>query len=231
MDGLTVVTTETEPPAKPLTRAERASVWLGAVVFPDASEPHPGTLVKRRLSSVDTAEVPGRLLRTWTDQGEDQSKVKKEPGLQTIPSVSDVWRDSSFSFSAPSAKTPTQETSMEEDLATAVTYTAAFNNLSPKDPRINSIASGQHSLPSVVDFAQSALSEPLSKDEITTTTGTIRKLLRSFKADLSATEVNLHVVYGGHEKVLGELEDPADVFTQYQTLGLAPRLLLCKAPT
>lgn len=96
--GLTIETHLSDE--KPPTRAERASVWLGSIVFADqASEVHPGMPRRRRLSSVDTAEAPQHLLRKWTDQAEPTIQHHKHLPSAIEEENVEIWRDSRFSFS------------------------------------------------------------------------------------------------------------------------------------
>ena len=218
---------------KPPTRAERASVWLGAIVFSDEATPHPGMHIKRRLSSMDTAEAPNRLLREWTDQGktgslhdlDHQDKVNSEK----TDVHADLWRNSTSLFASPGSTVDggVTEASQISASASPTSRTAIPTDSSPLSP--STVAPDQYALPTNVTAALAWNSEAIdfiSHEE--SYEGVVSAILRSFGIPFSSREVCLRVGYGGNERKVKDSEEPVKEFFKFKTLGLNPRLLLCR---
>jgi len=231
--GLSINTSVDVVQTIPPTRAERASVWLGAIVFSDEAAPHPGMLRKRRLSSMDTAEAPNRLLRTWTDQGNTglshdlghSNKVNSE----NANVHADLWCNSASLFASPGS---TMEDGAAEASQIPVSPTSRTTNLidlSPRSRRTDSVVPGQHVLPTNVATALAWDSEAMDfigHDE--SYQGVVSAILRSFGTALSSREYCLRMGYGGNERIMKDSEEPVKEFFKFKALGLNPRLLLCR---
>jgi hypothetical protein len=220
------VNTSTDVVYQP-TRAGRASVWLGAVVFDDEATPHPGMLVKRRLSSMDTAEAPNRLLRAWTDQGSAKLSDKADSGNEN--SHADLWRNSESLFEVPADIPRTEAGETSHTSVSSAARTADQIDVSPLSRRTNSIVSGQQTLPTSVSTALLCGSDAMDfigHDE--SCEKVAAAILKSFDTGLSSREYCLRVGYGGTERTFNDPQAPIKEFFQLEALGLNPRLLLCR---
>jgi hypothetical protein len=218
---------------RPPTRAERASVWLGAIVFGDEATPHPGMLIKRRLSSMDTAEAPNRLLHAWTDQGKTGSLHdlghSDKANLEKTNVHTDLWCNSASLFASPGSTMEDGAAEASQISVSSASRTANQIDLSPRSPRTNSIVPGQHAFPINVAAALTWDSEAIDfigHDE--SYEGVVSAILRSFGTALSSREYCLRVGYGGNERIMKGSEEPVKEFSKFKALGLNPRLLLCR---
>jgi len=215
---------------RPPSRAERASVWLGAIVFGDESTPHPGMRIKRRLSSMDTAEAPNRLLLAWTDQGRtgslrDFSRPNKIDSGNTDVHA-DLWDKSASLFASTES---TWEVGAAEGSPTLVSpsRTTAQIDSAPLSPSSN--VPGKQDFPTNIATALAWDSEAI--DSIyhgESYEGVVSAIFRSFGTSISSGQLCLRVGYGGNERRLEDSEDPMKEFFKFKALGLNPRLFLCR---
>jgi len=218
-------------PTRPPSRAERASVWLGAIVFADESIPHPGMHIKRRLSSMDTAEAPNRLLLAWTDQGRigplhDLSRSDKIDSRNT-DTHGDLW-DKSASLFASTGNT-LEDGAVEASQVPVSPASRATNQMDSDSLSPSSNVPGKHALPANVATALAWDSEAIDlTNHGESYEGVVSAIFRSFGTSISSGKLCLRVGYGGSERTLEDSEDPVKEFFKFKALGLNPRLLLCR---
>lgn len=217
--------------AKPPTRSERASVWLSAIVFGEEEIPHPGMHIKRRLSSMDTAEAPDRLLLVWTDQGKTESSHDLGYSDKLNPESADVHADlvvkSASLFISPGDTAEYGATEVSHTPVSPTTRIISRTDSSPLSP--GTIAPGQRLLSAGV-----ATGLALGSEAIDFMNGgesyevVVSAILRSFNTSLSSQEFCLRVGYGGNERIVENSEEPIKEFFRFKDLGLNPRLILCR---
>lgn len=228
LGGLSINTSSSSVTTKaPPTRLERASVWLGAVVFGAEQEVHPGRQVARRLSSDEIKDEPNRLLRTWTDQRWSYSSfATTERSIDT--SSWDLWRNSDFAFSpSPSSMADRKSNSLQR--AAANDAISASNDESPKSPRTSSIAAGQQTLPRRVEGALALeynAMESLGTDQ--SPRALVASVLESVGATTNPEEFVVRLIYAGRERSFAGSDNPMEAFLQYRNMELNPRLFICR---
>lgn len=230
--GLSLITNLPTPAAAPEarpTRAERASIWLDAIVAPEdePADPHPGVQRRKRLSSVGTANAPMQLLRKWTDQGDNVGpRPRRQQTLQS-DIQSDLWRDSEFSFSS-SDTLPGAESVTEIQAGDSAPRPGILKRptdlISPRTARVQSI--GFH-LVAGVDGSLEASAE------VTKWTGSedsyeaiIRSILEDHGSTRRSDEVMLCISYSGKVKTLKSSDKPLEVLKQLEELELDPRFFI-----
>ena len=231
--GLSVVTDIPTPPAEPPkpqrapTRAERASLWLDAILAPldESTDPHPGRLRLRRLSSIDTEEAPLQLLRKWTDQAEHLDHGDKFTPTSQILGTPELWRDSKFSFSGSKLSSVVEGNvqGIEQSPITGASKTPS-DLVSPKTTRVQSI--GYHVVLGVNGSLESASTAVTSTQPDDSYEAITRSIMQEHCASGTTDEVELCISYGGKTRVLTPSDRPLEVLRYFDGLELDPRFFL-----
>ena len=226
--GLSVVTdlpTPASAPARPPTRAERASIWLDSILAPpnQPQAPHPGKQ-RHRMSSVGTENAPLQLMRKWTDQGDnlDHKHKQKADSPTSHHEAQGMWHHANFSFSQSNGPVMNGDGPHPPEPGIKKVPT---DLISPKTGRVQSI--GYH-LVVGVDGSLESSDEVLTKSKAADDSCEAIKtaIMLEHGAALHIEDVMLCVSYGGKTKVLKHSDKPLEVLRQYEEMELDPRLFI-----